>query len=272
MATPATDPSVAASAATDTAAIQGQVMDYVWHHILNSQEWHLPFVPTIHLPAWMGLHQVMLLIAAAILIVLFCFVYRTRDGVPSGISNLLEVFVVFVRDQITLPAFGEHDGRKMTPLMCSFFFFVLCLNLMGLIPLFVTATANLMVTGAMAATVLAFMILGGLIKNGPMGLLHAFMPGGVPKALLLLLVPLEMVGVLIKTFALMIRLFANMLAGHVVVFSLIGMMAVFGLWGLPAIAMAVFIMLIELLVAVLQAYIFTLLAAMFIGQIYHPAH
>jgi len=143
---------------------------------------------------------------------------------------------------------------------------------MGLIPLFVTATANINVTGGLALITLSFMIIGTVIRNGMKGFCQAIIPSGVPIPVLFILVPIEIVGLFIKAFALMIRLFANMFAGHIVIFSLLGLVVLMGYVALPAIFLALFINVLEILVAFLQAYIFTLLSAMFIGQMFHPAH
>jgi F-type H+-transporting ATPase subunit a len=259
---------------TDPAALQEAVTRYVTHHtMVNPTEWHLPFLPTIHLPAWLSLHAVMLLLAGVFLVLLFGVLYRKQSGAPRGLTNLLEVFILFIRDQIAVPNIGDHDGRRLTPLLCSLFFFILCLNLMGLIPIFATATANINVTGALALVTLGAIVLGGIASNGPLGFAKAFLPHGVPWPVLLLVGPIEFLGIFIKSFALMIRLFANMLAGHIVLFSLIGLAVTFGLKAaLPAVLMASGIYLLEIFVAFLQAYIFTLLSAMFIGAILHPAH
>ena len=160
----------------------------------------------------------------------------------------------------------------MTPLFCTFFFFILGMNLMGMIPLFATATANVNVTFGLAFVTLCFMVFGAIYKNGFVGFLKAFIPSGVPAPILILLFPIEFLGLFIKAFALTIRLFANMLAGHIVILSLLGLVILMGLGALPAVALAVFIDLLEVLVVFLQAYIFTLLSAMFIGQMYHPEH
>lgn len=246
--------------------------EYIMHHVLNSQEWRLPFLPVIQLPEFLSLHGLMLLICAAILITLFCVLYNHKRDVPTGLTNLLESFVVFIRDEIAVSCLGKEDGRRMTPLFCTFFFFILSLNLMGLVPIFSTATANINVTAGLAFITLNFMIFGAIYKNGLRGFLSALTPSGVPVPILILLVPIEILGLFIKASALTIRLFANMLAGHIVIFALLGLIVVLGAVALPAIGMAVFIYLLEVLVAFLQAYIFTLLSAMFIGQMYHPHH
>jgi len=245
---------------------------YINHHIMDSHEWKLPFIDPIQLPGFISLHGVMLIIASLFVFLLFGVLYNKKKRIPTGITNLLEVFVIFIRDEIAVNALGKEDGRKMTPLFCTFFFFILILNLMGLIPIFVTATANVNVTAGLALITLSFMIFGAIYKNGMIGFFKAFTPSGVPIPVLFLLMPIEILGLFIRAFALTIRLFANMLAGHIVIFSLIGLVVLMGAAALPAVVLAVFINLLEILVAFLQAYIFTLLSAMFIGQTYHPEH
>lgn len=247
--------------------------EFLVHHVQNSQEWKLPFLPPIHLPEPLSVHAVMVMLTAALLIVLFCLVYRKKDPVPRGVTNFLEMMVLFIRDEICIPALGEEDGRKMTPLFCTFFFFILGMNLLGMIPLFSTATANFNVTGALAAVTLVLMIFGTILKNGLGGFVKALVPGGVPWPVLIILIPLEFLGLFFKPMALMIRLFANMLAGHIIIFSLLGLIVLLGYFMLPfMLPMALAISVMEFFVAFLQAYIFTLLSAVFIGQMYHPHH
>jgi len=246
--------------------------NYINHHIMDSHEWNLPFINPIQLPKFLSLHGVMLIIASVTVFLLFGVLYNKKKRVPTGITNLLEVFVIFIRDEIAVNALGKEDGRKMTPLFCTFFFFILVLNLMGLIPIFVTATANVNVTAGLALITLSFMIFGSLYKNGVSGFLKAVTPSGVPIPVLILVVPIELLGLFIKAFALTIRLFANMLAGHIVILSLLGLVVLIGVVALPAVLLVLFINLLEILIAFLQAYIFTLLSAMFIGQTYHPEH
>jgi len=143
--------------------------NYINHHIMNSSEWNLPFIKPIQLPEILSLHGVMLIIASIIVFLLFGVLYNKKKRVPTGITNLLEVFVIFIRDEIAVNALGKEDGRKMTPLFCTFFFFILVLNLMGLIPIFVTATANVNVTAGLALITLSFMIFGAIYKNGISG-------------------------------------------------------------------------------------------------------
>ena len=263
---------MAAEAATGS--LQEQVMVWIEHHTMaNPDVWHpLPFM-NIPLPGFLSLHAVMLLLCGLFLVIIFGVLYRKRDEVPCGWTNFLELFICFVRDEICIPNIGEADGRRMTPLFCSFFFFILGLNMMGLIPLFSTATGNISVTLGLASITLFFMIGGGIYRNGFGGFFKSLIPHGVPWPIAIILFPIEMVGLLVKPFALTIRLFANMLAGHIVLFSLISLAVVFGMAAaVPAVLMGAGIYLLEIFVALLQAYIFTMLSAMFVGACLHPAH
>ncbi|MCE9616676.1 MAG: F0F1 ATP synthase subunit A [Lentisphaerae bacterium] len=253
--------------------VQTAVQAYIQHHTMsNPHAWSLPFF-SIPLPAPLSLHAMMLLLCSFFLVFIFGVLYRKDGRAPRGLTNCLEIFILFVRDQIALPNMGPEDGRRFTPFLCTLFFFILGLNVMGLIPVFGTATANVNVTAALALVTLTFMIGGGIYHNGVGGFVKSFLPHGVPWPILIILFPIEVIGMFVKPFALTIRLFANMLAGHVVIFSLIGLAVSFGLKAaVPAVAMACGIYFLEILVAFLQAFIFTLLTAMFIGSFMHPAH
>lgn len=262
---------MAADAVTDKGAA---VQEYINHHVLvNGTEWApLPFLH-IPLPEWLPLHGLMVVFGAVIVLMAFLLGYKRAAAVPHGLHNFLELFVVFVRDQIAVPNMGEEDGKKLTPLLCTFFFFILALNLLGLIPAFATATGNVNVTAALALVTLGFMVFGSMVKNGVGGFFKSFIPHGIPWPVLVLLVPIEFAGMFIKAFALMIRLFANMMAGHIVIMALLSLAVTMSIWAsVVAVPMALGIYLLEVFVAFLQAYVFTLLSAMFIGQMYHPAH
>ncbi len=251
------------------------VQEYINHHVLSSgPEWTpLGKAFTVHLPEWLPVHGLMVLFGAVILLLLFLLGYKRKAAVPTGLHNVLELFVVFVRDQIAVPNMGEADGKKLTPLLCTFFFFILTLNLLGLVPAFVSATGNVNVTAALATVTLGFMIVGTMAKNGVGGFFKSFVPHGIPWPVLILLVPIEFAGMFIKAFALMIRLFANMMAGHIVILALLSLAVTMSIWAAAAaVPLALGIYLLEVFVAFLQAYVFTLLSAMFIGQMYHPAH
>lgn len=248
------------------------VQDYIMYKIADKDYWKTPlgkfYLEDFNITA----HGLMLFIASAILILLFGVLYRKKDVVPRGFTNLLEILVLFVRDNIAIANLGEKDGRKLAPALLSLFFFILVLNLMGLIPLFKNATANINVTAGLALITLTIMIGGAIYKNGFMGFVHAFIPHGVPWPVMIILVPIEFAGMFIKTFALTMRLFANMLAGSIVVYSIIGLAIVFGIAGAPSLLLGVGIYILKIFVSFLQAFVFTLLSALFINQIHHPAH
>lgn len=241
-------------------------------HVQNSFEWHLPFIGDIFLPQYLSRHALMLLLSAGVLVVLFCFIYRRRQRVPTGLTNLLEVFVIFIRDQIAEECLGPQEGRRMTPFFCTLFFFILVMNIMGLIPLFSSASSNINVTGALAFVVFLLMTIGAIGKNGVSKFLRSFAPSGVPGPMLVLIVPLEVVAFLAKVVTLALRLFMNMLAGHLIILSMLGVIVAIGIKAGPIVLLVVFMYALELLVAFLQAYIFTLLSAVFIGQAYQSEH
>lgn len=213
-----------------------------------------------------------------------------KGGVPTGLAAFVEMIVLFIRDEIAEANIG-HDGRKFTPLLCSFFFFILCAALLGLIPFpgyadgkwsvaGTTSTGNLAVTLALAIVSFLAQQWAGISKYG---VVHHFMnlvPPGLPMWLLPIMIPVEILSMFTKPFALMVRLFANMLAGHMVITALLllipllaGISTAFGVAVIPvSLGLSLFIMILEVLVAFIQAYIFTLLTAIFIGMYAHPAH
>ena len=245
---------------------------YLMKHVLNSKEWHLPFLPPIELPGFVSLHALMLFIGAAILLMLFLVLYRRHDRVPTGITNCLEVFIVFVRDEVAIPSLGEKDGILFTPMLCTIFFFILILNILGLIPIFATATANVNVTGPLAFIIFTLLTVGTFLRVGIKGFWKAMVPSGLPVLLIPFFFCIEVISLFIKSGALMIRLMANMMAGHMIILSLLGLIIMFGWFAAPALPIAVCIYGMEVFVAFLQAYVFILLSAIFIGQMYHPEH
>lgn len=242
------------------------------YKIADNDYWKTPFGKLYLDDLGISAHGLMLIIASAFLILIFGLLYRKKEIVPRGFTNLLEILVLFVRDKIAIANLGEKDGRKLAPIFLSLFFYILILNLMGLIPLFKNATANINVTGGLALITLTVMIGGAIYKNGVKGFIGAFIPHGVPWPVMILLIPIEFAGMFIKTFALTMRLFANMLAGSIVVYSIIGLTVIFGIAGAPALALGVGIYILKIFVSFLQAFVFTLLSALFINQIHHPAH
>ena len=211
-------------------------------------------------------------LSCIITFILFGVLYNKKQQVPTGLTNFLEPFVLYVRDEIAVKNMGEKDGKAWTPFFCSLFFLILGCNLLGLIPGNATATGTFWVTGAFALVTFLCMTVGTAIKYGPVNFIKAFMPPGVPGWVLVLLTPLEMIGVIVKCVSLTIRLFANMFAGHIVLFSIMALMYVFGVFAIPAFPIAVGIYALEVFVGFLQAYVFVFLTALFIGEMFHHAH
>jgi F-type H+-transporting ATPase subunit a len=248
------------------------VLAFIMHHVTDSDKWTI--FPNVDIPLFnlLSVHGLMVLFCATLLILVFGLLYRRDDAVPTGLTNLLETFVAFIRDEISVPYLGGDDGRRMTPLFCSFFFFILTMNLVGLVPCFYAATSNLSVTGALAVISMLFMVVGAIYKTGLIAFLNGFIPRGIPVFLAVLMFPIEFIGMFIRVFALMIRLFANMLAGHIAIFAMLGLIVIYGWVALPAVLLALGVYLLEVFICFLQAYIFTLLSAIFIGQRYYPSH
>ena len=197
-----------------------------------------------------------------------CRECRTKDAaskVPSGFGNLVEMVVVFIRDEIVLPNMGK-GGLRYLPYLVTTMFFILIMNLMGMIPYGSTSTGNVNVTAGLA--IIAFiMIQLSAIRAQGFGNYLAHLTGGVHWALWPIIIPIEVLGLFTKPFALCIRLFANMTGGHLVIISLIGLIFLFKSYFIAPvpIAFAVGINFLELLVAFLQAYIFTMLTSLFMG-------
>ena len=261
-------------AASSSEKIQNLV-PWVKDHVSPDASTHvkpLGLGPEITLSPYFGTQAIMMVLVTAIILFLYGVLFK-KGLIPKGkMTNFLEVFVVYVRDEISIKNLGESDGKKWAPFFICIFFFVLGCNLMGLIPGNATATGSYYVTASLALITFLCMTVGTIVKFGIGGFFKAFMPAGVPGWVLVLLTPLEMLGVLVKCSALMIRLFANMLAGHIVLYAMIGLMYAFGWMAAPAFVISVGVYALEVFVGFLQAYLFTFLSAMFIGEMFHHAH
>ena len=188
--------------------------------------------------------------------------YKT-SALPSGSGKFLEPIIIFVRDEIAIPNIGEKHYKKYMSYLLTVFFFIWFINLFGMFPLGINVTGNIAITFALA--ILTFVITQFTGKSSYWA--HIFWMPGVPVPMKILLMPIELIGVFIKPFALMIRLYANMKAGHVVLMSLIAVMYTFQNWGAKGafLGLTLVLSLLELLVAALQAYIFTMLTALYFG-------
>lgn len=269
----------------DTLAHAEKSSDSGWilHHILDSRYVDFePFgriaLPQIHLFGFdlsITKHVIFMWISAILLIVIFSIVSKSykKSMIPRGFSNLMELLVVFVRDDIARPTIGK-GYEKFLPYLLTVFFFILTSNFLGLLPYSATVTSNISVTATLAA--LSFLVTqaGGIMKNGFFGYFKGLIPHGVPVFLLPVMFVVELMGLFTKPFALAVRLFANMTAGHIVILALIGLIFILQTYFVApvSIAFALFIYLLEILVALIQAYIFTMLSSLFIGMAVHQEH
>jgi F-type H+-transporting ATPase subunit a len=231
---------------------------------------------------------------------LFCVVlavYATRNyrrdkqARPKGISHLFEILIEFIKSDIVIPNIGEKGYKTWTPLIATFFLFILVGNYLGLIPFFekipgvagsASITGNIGVTLALSTITFFSIIIAGTLKHGFLGHWKNMIPNDVPAPVLIILIPIEIMGMFIKPLALTLRLGANMTAGH------IGLVAIFGIpmiiyqsyesvligfsVGIVSVILNIAIYFLEILVCLVQAYVFSLLSAVFIGMAIHPQH
>ena len=268
--------------------------DTILHHVADSNIVHVYGIP-------ISKHVIMLLIAAVTTIILALLATKKyRDNVnakPRGLSQIFEILMDFINKEIVIPNIGEKYSRTWTPVAMTFFVFILVCNLLGLIPFFEfikwgggggsTPTGNFSVTVALAIITFFMIIIAGIKKHGFVGHWKNMVPGDVPKPVLIILIPIEIIGMFVKPFALTMRLGANMTAGH------IGMVAIFALpiilgngindpnnlsymtgffAGFIAVLLNTGIYALELIVSLVQAYVFTLLSCVFIGMAIHAEH
>jgi|tagenome__1003787_1003787.scaffolds.fasta_scaffold20962930_4 F-type H+-transporting ATPase subunit a len=277
--------------------------DIIMPHITDSKKLELPcwkgweeWGCEVTLPTWnvnLGgrvvdfgptKHVVWLLIAAICTGLVVGFAARSHRrssaaiGRPKGFAAGLEGVILYLRNEVFMPALGGHGGEKYIPFVLSLFFFILFCNLFGLMPYGSTPTGNINVTMTLAVVTFVVVEIAGMRALGR-GYINTivYWPHDMPLYLRLplsvILTPVELLGKFTKPFALTVRLFANMIAGHVIILALIGLIFMFGWLVSPlAIAMALFIMILEIVVAFIQAFVFSLLAAVFVGQIRAAHH
>jgi F-type H+-transporting ATPase subunit a len=258
---------------------------WIIHHVMDSNyvdfgplgKLYLPHIQVFGLDVSITRDIFMLWVAAGVLIIIGILAARgyKKSFIPKGISNIFEILIEFVREEIVKPAIGKGYEGYM-PYMLTLFFFVLLCNLFGLIPMpnLVVATGNVMVTAALALISFVVIQYSGIKSHGFIGYFKSLVPSGIPVWILPIMVILETLGLFTKPFALCVRLFANMIAGHIVIFSLIGLIFIMHtIYVAPvSVGFTLFIELLELLVAFIQAYIFTMLTALFIGMAKSSEH
>lgn len=227
---------------------------------------------TISTPLDFSITKTVAAMMLAAFVILFLFIRMGRSYsqkkniVPKGFNGFLEPMIVFIRDEIAIPNIGHHKYERFMPYLLTAFFFILINNIMGLIPFFpfgANVTGNIAVTMVLASITFLITQISGTKDHWR----HIFAAPGVPIWLLPIMIPVEIMGLISKPGALMIRLFANITAGHIIVLSLVSLIFIAkAIWvSSISIPMVLFIDALELLVAFLQAYVFTLLSALFIG-------
>ncbi len=297
---------VALAAAPAGEGQEEDVAGYILHHVADSQEYefevplshdhvHIP-LPQILIPLKAGACEpvmtdhgpvapslgagcldlsitkhTMMMWLAALLLVGALLLWSNRDKsklVPRGVgANLFEMLVLFVRDELAIKNIGKEEGPRYVPFLLTAFFFILFMNFLGLVPWMATATGNIAVTCALALCTFILTQVAGIRAAGFGGYL-AHLTGGVHWLLWPIMIPVEILGLFTKPFALTMRLFANMLAGHIVIFFLLGLIF---MMKSPAVALvsvpfAIGIYFLEMFVSFVQAYVFTMLSALFIGM------
>lgn len=248
-----------------------ELKEILEHHIMD------------HIYGWFNLlglnlpiskHLLMIVIVSFILFFIFPLILTSHSRFLKPLKIIIEIIVIFIRDNIVKPNLGEYSSRY-TPYFVTLFFFILLMNLLGFVPYGATATGNISVTVGLALTTFLLINYTGIKKHGFVNYIKCFIPHGIPVFLYPIIFPIEFIGLFTKTFALAIRLFANMIAGHFVMVVLISFIFIFGAINLHlslfvispvVVLMVLFVSLLEVLVAFLQAYIFTFLTAIFTSQ------
>jgi F-type H+-transporting ATPase subunit a len=217
----------------------------------------------------------MMWIAALLLILMLVFgVNRDKSRLaPKGVlPNVIEVLVLFVRDEIVYKSIGKKEGDRYVPHLCTVFFFILFMNWLGLVPNFGSATGQLSVTVVLAVLTFLLVQIAGIRAAGVGGYL-AHLTAGTPPLLWPVMIPVEFLSLFTRPFALTVRLFANMLGGHMVLLFIIGLIFMLHpAMAIVSVPVGVGIYLLEIFVGILQAYIFTLLSALYIGQSVEMGH
>ena len=298
-------------------SVMEQVGSNIIHHVSNSDISH----PIIHLPTISGIdfsvtkHVLMLwlvsfLVGVAVIVPVRRFLSGDRS-VPTGWMNALEITIQFIRDSIVKPNVGPKWVMTWTPLVLTFFFFILFANGIGMIPIFdvlgafnrfilnvpasdshnfingilhggVTVTGNFNVTAGLATITFFSIIIAGTMAHGFINHWKNLAPPGLPWPVYIILIPIEVMGLFVKPFALTMRLAANMTGGHIALLALLSLMAIFGEMfhstvagfgvAFVSVPIAVAISALEIIVVLVQAYVFTLLTAVFVGMAINVHH
>ena len=248
------------------AAEQADVSGTLFHHILDNNKIDIfPGISPVLLPFGISVHELMLFLSA-LLIAGFSLLAVKKDILkPKSPAVIVETLVLFVRDDIVIPVMGEERGEKWLPFFFTQFIFLLTVNLLGLIPAFKTATGNINVTTAMALLVFILIFIIGIKNLGILGFFKNFFPKGTNIPIGIFVAFLEFIGIFTRSIVLSLRLFANMFAGHLAILSFIVLMFVISpFFGFVSMPFAVFTYVLEVLVGLIQAFVFTLLSCIYI--------
>jgi len=251
--------------------------DYVDFYFLGKL--HLPKFDPVHVGPLVidfsitkTLFMMFLVSIFSVLLLTFAAKSNVRNKAPKGVGNFVEIIIVFIRDEIVLPNMGK-EGLRLLPYFLSLFFFILFSNLFGLIPFMAQPTKNLSVTTALALLTFFITQIEGMKKNGVIGYFKGLVPHGIPGFVLPVMIIVEFIGLFTKPFALLMRLFANITAGSIIILSLLGLIFVMSYAGIAiALPFTLFIYCLELFIALLQAYIFTMLSVLFVSMAMHQDH
>lgn len=254
-----------------------------YSHLMPHAVWTPDISPDPERARWFTFYNVNLfqLGAVAAIFLLFLLVRLSFNAErPSWLMRVFRGWCLWIRDEMIAPTLGPKYTRKLGPYFIFLFFFIAFLNLVSLIPGSVTAMATIFVTAALAIQTLFLIVWMGIREQGVGGFVgHLVAPPGVPWFVLPIMAPVEILSLFVKPMALMIRLFANLLAGHMVLYSFVGMIFVFAklmdmsavsyATALPAIGLAIFVSILEGFIVLLQAYVFTYLSLIFVSQMLH---
>jgi F-type H+-transporting ATPase subunit a len=244
------------------------------HHLMDHRFRHL-LIGGIDFG--LSTHLVMLWIICAVVTAALSFAARSRSSAGVVLRGAVEAVVLYLRDEVLHPIFHEHTDIYL-PYFLTLFFFILTSNLIGLVPGAHAITANISVTASLAICTFLMIQFAGVKEQGAISYVKHIVPGGVPLLLWPMLFAIECFGMLVKCFSLCIRLFANIIAGHIVSLAFLSVIFIFaeaskvvGLAVSPAaVGLALFVVTLDVLVSFLQAYIFTMLTALFVGAAVHP--
>jgi F-type H+-transporting ATPase subunit a len=254
--------------------IEKEALDFselISHHLAD-HALHVPALGGLHLTKHMLVQAIAALLTAAAVF----YAANSRGGLRTAIDGL----VIFIRKDIAYPAMGEEDGDAYLPFLLTLFLFIFFQNVLGLFPGSATPTGNISVTATLSMCTFLLIHVAGMWRHGVVHHWKNMIPHGVPWPMVPLVFAIEVMGYVTKSLALCIRLFANMTAGHLVILLFLGLILLFGQsnpWtGLVvapiSVGLALGLYALELLVALIQAYVFTMLTAIFVGGALHPAH